>query len=69
MIEKLRNCLCLFWGRLITGMVDFIFFLYRAQAERQTSAGVTYKIHSGCRVITQTLSQHFLIKALLSTAN
>lgn len=50
------------------GMVD-LFSLHRAQAEKQTSGGVTYKIHSGCRVITQTLSQHFSIKALLSTAN
>lgn len=52
--------LCMFWQRLIMGVEKFVF--QRLQVERQTSAGVTYKIHSGCQVITQTLSQHFSIK-------
>lgn len=65
MIEKLPSFVLV---NVNDGYGGFSFF-YRAQAERQTSAGVTYKIHGGCRVITQTLSQHFSIKALLSTAN
>lgn len=58
MIEEISDCLTK------VGIFSFV----QGVAERQTSAGVTYKIHRGCWVITQTLSQHFSIKALLSMA-